>query len=178
MSSPLISKKYPDGPRHLIQTAVAQGRTSPAHNHASRPSGEYISRPLTWRVIVASPVLYGMLIPLAFLDLCLTLYHWTAFPLLRIPRIRRSAYIRLDRHRLPYLPWIVKLTCTYCGYANGLLQYAARLAGDTEAFFCPIKHQQRSQTFHPPSHHSGFAEFGDVQGAQTRYQQSPNKLKS
>jgi hypothetical protein len=173
MSSPLISKKHSDTPPKLIHTS--QEKLSSPHNPTSHPAIGSIARPLTWRVIVASPVLYGMLIPLAFLDLCLTLYHWTVFPLLHIPRIRRSAYIRLDRHRLAYLPWIVKLTCTYCGYANGLLQYAARLAGDTEAFFCPIKHQQRSQKFHDPPHHAGFAEYGDAQGAHTRYQQSPIK---
>ncbi len=173
MSSPLISKKHSDTPPKLIQTS--QEKLSSPHNPTSHPAIGSIARPLTWRVIVASPVLYGMLIPLAFLDLCLTLYHWTVFPLLHIPRVRRSTYIRLDRHRLAYLPWIVKLTCTYCGYANGLLQYAARLAGDTEAFFCPIKHQQRAQKFHAPPHHAGFAEYGDAQGAQARYQQFPIK---
>ncbi len=130
-------------------------------------------RPLTLRVILLSPILYGMVIPLVFLDLCLTLYHWTAFPFLKIPLVKRASYIQLDRHRLAFLPPILKLTCAYCGYANGLLQYAVRLAGETEAYFCPMKHQGK-RDFYPPLHHRYFAEYGDPQGFQQRYFQNPD----
>ena len=146
-------------------------------SQVSSPSKHLITRPLTWRVILASPVLYGILLPLLFLDLCLTIYHWTVFPLLRIPRVQRKGYIRLDRHQLNYLPWIVKLTCSYCGYANGLLQYAVRLAGDTERYFCPLKHQERSSQFHPAPHHIDFAKYGDPFGFQARYKPKPTAKK-
>ena len=142
---------------------------------SSQQFAPIVVRPLTWKVLLATPVLYGMFIPLVLLDLSLTFYHWTIFPLLHISTVQRRAYIRLDRHRLTYLPWIVKLTCSYCGYANGLLQYAVRLAGDTEGYFCPLKHQERSSEFHPAPHHHWFAEYGDAHEFEARYQRDPTK---
>lgn len=121
-----------------------------------------------WTTIVASPLLYGMGVPLLFLDLCLELFHRLVFPLLGIPLVHRWEYIRIDRHRLTFLPWILKLACAYCGYANGLLQYAVRIAGDTERYFCPSKHQESSD-FHAPLHHQNFAEYGDEKGFQQRF---------
>ena len=156
---------------HPIERPAPHSSSSPASAPVSPTSqATKIRRPNTWNVLLASPILYGMFIPLLFLDLSLTIYHWTVFPILRIPRIQRAAFIRLDRHRLAYLPWIVKLTCTYCGYANGLLHYGVRLAGDTEAYFCPIKHQQRQQAFFFPPHHRHFADFGDAGTFQALYQ--------
>ena len=112
------------------------------------------------RTILASPILYAMIIPLVIVDFCLELYHRTVFPILRIPKVTRREYIKIDRHRLPYLPLVLKLACLYCGYANGLLHYALRIAGDTEAYFCPIKHGM-DPTFHIPPHHRPFAEYGN-----------------
>jgi len=124
-----------------------------------------------WTTIAISPLLYAMIVPLAFLDLCLELYHRIAFPFLGIPTVARGVYIKIDRHKLPYLPPILKVACAYCGYANGLIQYAARIAGDTEAYFCPIKHQ-KSESFHQPAHHRDFAEYGDAGGFTRRYDRS------
>lgn len=121
-----------------------------------------------WRTLVASPLLYGMIVPLVILDFSLELYHRLVFPLLRIPTVRRGSYIRLDRRRLPYLPLVLKIACAYCGYANGLIHYALRIAGDTEAYFCPIKHQA-APDFHPPPHHAGFVKYGDAEGFRTRW---------
>ncbi|WP_447974635.1 hypothetical protein [Nitrospira sp. Kam-Ns4a] len=117
----------------------------------------------SWRTVLAAPLLYAMIVPLVMLDLSLELYHRAVFRLLGIPFVRRRDYIRIDRHRLPYLSAVQKLACAYCGYANGLLQYAARIAGETEAYFCPSKHQA-TEGFHPPPHHERFAEYGDAGG--------------
>jgi len=116
-----------------------------------------------WRTALASVLLIGMAVPMLFMDICLEIYHRIGFPLLRIRTVRRGDYIRIDRHRLPYLPAILKLGCVYCGYANGLAQYAARIAGNTEAYFCPSKHQEAAG-FHPPPHQRAFAEYGDAEG--------------
>ena len=72
------------------------------------------------------------------LDIALLLYQLTVFPVLGIKRVPRKQDIRIDRRR-PYLPWVLKLGCAYCGYAHGLLHYAVRIAGDTELYFCPSK---------------------------------------
>ena len=122
----------------------------------------------SWPTIVASPFLYGMIIPLGFLDLFLELYHRIAFPLLGIPPVRRRDYILIDRHRMSFLPLLLKVACAYCGYANGILHYAVRIAGDTEGHFCPSKHQATPE-FQAPPHHQDFAEFGDAQGFSQRF---------
>ena len=122
----------------------------------------------TWNTLVASPLLYGMIVPLVFLDFFLELYHRLAFPVLGIPRVHRGEYIRIDRHRMSFLPLMLKLACAYCGYANGLLQYAVRIAGETEAYYCPSKHQDTAG-FHAPPHHQDFAEYGDDTGFERRF---------
>ena len=53
--------------------------------------------------------------------------------------------------------------------ASELKKAYRRLAGDTEAYFCPIKHQLRQQEFHEPPHHRHFAPFGDAQAFQRLY---------
>jgi hypothetical protein len=122
-----------------------------------------------WTTILASPLLYAMIMPLVLVDIFLELYHRIAFPILGIPTVRRKQYIKIDRHLLPYLPAILKVACAYCGYANGLLQYAARIAGETERYFCPIKHQAGAD-FHPPPHHRDFTEYGDAAGFRRRWE--------
>lgn len=141
-------------------------------------SGSKVHPPVTpwpkWTTVAASPILYGMICPLLVLDLFLELYHCLVFPFLGIPGVIRGEYIRTDRIRLPYLSPVQKLACAYCGYANGFLQYAARIAGDTEAYFCPIKHHGGA-AFHPPPHHVGFLEFGDAEGWRRRVQAEGGK---
>jgi hypothetical protein len=48
----------------------------------------------------------------------------------------------------------------YCGYANGLLHYASAIAGETEKYFCGIKHQSDPNFIEPP-HHKNFVKYGD-----------------
>ena len=122
----------------------------------------------SWRTIVSSPVMYVMIVPLLAFDLCLEIFHRTVFPVLGIPLVARGDYIRLDRHRLSYLPWILKLACTYCGYANGLIHFASRITGDTEWYFCPSKHES-CPGFHPAPHQRYFAEFGDRESFQEHF---------
>jgi hypothetical protein len=127
-----------------------------------------------WRTVVVSPLLYGMIVPLIVLDLALELYHRVVFPVLGIPLVRRGEYIKIDRHLLPYLSPILKVACAYCGYANGLLHYAVRIAGDTEIYFCPIKHET-SPGFRPPLHHQSFLEYGDAEGFRRLWERRKRK---
>lgn len=50
----------------------------------------------------------------------------------------------------------------YCGYVNGLFAYAVRLAGDTEKYWCGIKHKE-DISFFTPEHQKEFMEYGDKQ---------------
>lgn len=106
------------------------------------------------------PFIFSMIIPLVILDIFIELYHRISFPLYKIPLIKREKYIKIDRHRLKYLNWVEKGFCAYCGYANGLLQYSTVIAGDTEKYWCGIKHQESSD-FIEPSHHKDFTKYGD-----------------
>lgn len=132
------------------------------------PNSEFVLSWPTWRTLLASPMLYVMIIPLIFLDLFLELYHRTVFPILGIPLVQRKEYILIDRHRMAFLPFVLKVACAYCGYANGLLHFALRIAGDTERHFCPSKHQSLPG-FHAPAHHTAFSEYGDAQGFGHRF---------
>ena len=139
-----------------------------ANERAAKPPNSQVKVWPRWTTVLVSPLLYGMIIPLVFLDLCLELYHRLVFPVIGIPMVPRRDYIKMDRHRLPYLPPILKLACAYCAYANGLIQYTARIAGDTERYFCPIKHQA-SAGFHVPPHHDTFVAYGDEAGWRERW---------
>lgn len=112
------------------------------------------------RHAIATPFILGMIIPIVFLDVCLEIYHTIAFPLYGLPRNVRRNYIKIDRQKLSYLSALDKVWCTYCGYGNGLFAYAVKIAGDTEGYWCGIKHKQY-ENFNPPIHHQDFLEYGD-----------------
>ncbi|NEV65039.1 hypothetical protein [Thiorhodococcus minor] len=123
------------------------------------PAWRYIQRaPIA--VILSAPLIYGMILPFAILDLSITLFQQVCFRIYGIPLVRRSDYLVVDRHRLPYLNLIEKLNCVYCGYGNQVLEYAREVAGRTEQFWCPIKHAQRTLDPHPRT--QGFFSYGDA----------------
>jgi len=116
-----------------------------------------------WRHLISMPVIYLMIIPLVLFDLCVEIYHQICFRLYKIPLVKRAQYIKIDRHKLKYLtPW-EKINCAYCGYANGLMHYASIIAGETEKYWCGIKHA-KDPNFIPPAHHEDFLEYGDESG--------------
>ena len=114
---------------------------------------------LVW---LTAPVIYAMIVPLVLTDIFATAYQWICFPVYGMPRVRRSDYVVLDRHRLSYLNAIEKLNCVYCGYANGVIAYARELASRTEQFFCPIKHAMPVPA--PHGRYSRFVDYGDAKG--------------
>lgn len=106
------------------------------------------------------PFIYIIIIPIIVLDLFLSIYHSVCFRLYKLPLIRRSDYIKIDRHKLKYLIWYEKIYCAYCGYANGLAHYFSVIAAETEKYWCGIKHE-KDLDFIPPEHHQDFMEYGD-----------------
>ncbi len=109
--------------------------------------------------LLVAPVIYSLYIPLALLDLWITLYQAVCFRAYGIPRVRRSDFIVLDRGGLPYLNFIEQFNCNYCGYANGLVAYAREVASRTEQYFCPIKHARKILGTH--DRYRNFFDFGD-----------------
>jgi len=109
--------------------------------------------------LITGPIIYGMAIPLAILDLFVTLYQASCFPIYGIAKVRRGDYIVFDRHHLGYLNIIERFHCEYCGYASGLIAYAMEITARTEQYFCPIKHARKILGTH--GHYARFLEYGD-----------------
>ncbi len=116
----------------------------------------------------AMPFITLAVIPIVILDIWIELYHRIAFPLYKIPIVKRKEYIKIDRHKLPYLSWLQKYYCVFCGYANGIVKYWVEIFAETEAFWCGIKHEN-SDTFKDPKHHAEFVPFGDKEAYEEEY---------
>jgi hypothetical protein len=110
--------------------------------------------------LITGPIIYGMVLPMLLLDLLVTLYQWTCFPIYGITKVRRKDYIVFDRHHLGYLNFIEKFHCTYCEYGNGLMSYMAEILARTEEYFCPIKHAHKILGTH--KRYNRFLDYGDA----------------
>mgnify|MGYP001813771287 CR=1 FL=1 len=116
------------------------------------------------RIILTAPFSYGMILPIAFLDISITIYQHICFRAYNIPRVSHRDYIVIDRHQLSYLNSIEKFNCVYCGYANGFIAYAQEIIARTEQYWCPIKHAQRILAAH--DQYQDFSEYGDAENYQ------------
>ena len=130
--------------------------------------GRYLRRASVINIISA-PAIWLCIIPALLMDLSVSLYQAICFRLYRIPRVRRSCYIVIDRHSLAYLNLIEKINCLYRGYFNGLIAYVQEIAARTEQYWCPIKHARRVASMH--SRYHKFLEYGDCTDYQERLQQ-------
>jgi hypothetical protein len=110
--------------------------------------------------LITGPIIYSMIIPLVVLDLFVSFYQATCFPIYRVAKVRRADYIVLDRQHLEYLNFIEKFHCTYCAYGSGLSGYLAEIVARTEQYFCPIKHARKILGTH--SRYARFLDYGDA----------------
>ena len=131
------------------------------HRSQMKSLGRYVLDSTAMTVLTA-PVIYSLLIPIAMLDLFVTIYQFVCFPIYRIPGVYRREYVAVDRHHLAYLNWVEKFNCVYCGYANGVLTYTREVASRTEQYWCPIKHSRRVKGCH--ARQCLFCQFGDAEG--------------
>ena len=106
------------------------------------------------------PLIYGLIFPLAILDIFVTLYQALCFPVYGIAKVRRGDFIVIDRQHLGYLNAVERFHCTYCAYATGLLAYTCEIAARTEQYFCPIKHAHRMLGASP--RYQRFLAYGDA----------------
>ena len=107
-----------------------------------------------------APIIYGMVVPFAFLDLLITIYQWTCFPVYGVKRVKRGNYIVMDHRHLAYLNIVEKVHCMYCSYGVGLLAYASEITARTEQYFCPIKHAHKVIGAH--SRYANFLGYGEA----------------
>lgn len=126
------------------------------------------------RNIMTAPIVYSLILPLLLIDLWATIYQHICFRIYGIPRVRRSRYVVIDRHKLSYLNGIEKLNCIYCGYGNGVIAYVREIAGRTEQYWCPIKHALRIPA--PHDHYMEFLEYGDADGYRKQLRKFRDRL--
>ncbi len=119
--------------------------------------------------LITAPIIYGMIAPMALLDLFLWFYQTTCFPIYKIKKVKRSDYMIFDRHQLSFLNSIEKFHCTYCAYGNGLIAYATEILARTEQYFCPIKHARKMIGTH--ARYRKFIDYGDASDYQNRLEQ-------
>ncbi len=127
-------------------------------------------------VVVTSPVIYSLIVPLLLIDVWASLYQAVCFRAYRIPRVRRANYIVFDRQHLAYLNWIEALNCLYCGYANGVFAYIREIGSRTEQYWCPIKHALRIAD--PHQRYYEFLEYGDADGYRARLEEFRERLRA
>lgn len=113
------------------------------------------------RFLAVSPIIYSLVIPIALLDLALSVYQATCFRVYGIERVARSDYIIIDHHQLAYLNPLEKLNCVYCSYANGVIGLAREVAARTEEYWCPIKHSRPLAK--PHSRYVHFVDYGNAE---------------
>ncbi len=135
------------------------------HRDSQTPLWTYIrnARPL---VALTGPAIYGLIIPLVLLDVCVSIYQFVCFPIYGIEKSKRGDFFIFDRHHLAYLNLIEKINCAYCSYATGAISYANDIASRTERYWCPIKHARNLTVTH--HRYSQFADYGDAEGYQNR----------
>ena len=125
--------------------------------------------------LFTAPIIYGMLIPLVLLDVCVSLFQLICFPIYGIAGVKRSDYLAFDRRHLGYLNWFERFHCNYCAYANGLIAFTVEIVARTEQYFCPIKHARKILGTHARYIH--FLEFGDAQDYHSRLEAFRRALK-
>jgi len=110
--------------------------------------------------VLTAPVVYSMVVPLAMADLSFTLYQQICFRAYGVPRVLRSEYMIVDRHRLAYLNAIEKLNCVYCSYGTGVVADTREIVSRTEQYWCPIRHARRVPGAH--DRYPRFFDYGDA----------------
>ncbi|EKE26554.1 MAG: hypothetical protein ACD_4C00243G0003 [uncultured bacterium (gcode 4)] len=115
----------------------------------------------SFRNIVSAPFIYIMIIPAVILDIFLIIYQFTAFPLYKIERVKRSEHFIYDRRFLKYLNVLQKINCLYCSYVNWLFSYAAEVWWRTEKYWCPIKHALKNENEH--KYYKDYADYWDAE---------------
>lgn len=120
--------------------------------------------------LLVLPFIWFPFFAVVILDLCMEIYHRIGFRLTGLKLVKRSHYIRIDRHKLSYLNFLQKIYCLYCGYVNGVINYWVEIAGRTEKYWCGIMHESINSFVHPKHHTTkNFAKYGDEEDFKKKY---------
>lgn len=130
--------------------------------------GKSIQIPISWRYLVSSPFIYGMIIPSVVWNIGIEIYHQICFRLYGIPLVNFREYFVYDRKLLSMLNIWEKIHCMYCSYVNNLICYSAEIGGRTERYWCPIKYYRRIADAH--SQYPKFIETDDPEKLHKQWQ--------
>ncbi|AZP12577.1 hypothetical protein [Undibacterium parvum] len=119
--------------------------------------------------LITGPIIYSMIFPLLILDLFVSFYQLSCFPIYKVSKVKRADYIIYDRQQLEYLNFIEKFHCTYCAYANGLMAYVSEIVARTEEYFCPIKHARKAHASHRRYGH--FLDYGQAEDYEAKLEE-------
>ncbi len=160
----------------LLQAVQEQRSADLLQSQTERPRRHF----LRWLVIdrpqnlITGPIIYSMVLPMLLLDVCISLYQFSCFPIYGIRRVVRRDYMVFDRQQLEYLDFIEKFHCAYCAYGNGLMAYATEVVARTEEYFCPIKHARQVLGAH--ARYAHFLAYGDAADYETRLEKFRTEL--
>lgn len=124
--------------------------------------------------IITMPIIYAMIVPLLVIDLLVSFYQYSCFPIYRIKLVKRQDYIVFDRHHLSYLNSIERWHCLYCAYGNGVVAYIREILARTEQYFCPIKHARKVLGTH--ERYQYFLAYGDADNYHQHLQEFRQQL--
>lgn len=124
--------------------------------------------------IITMPIIYAMIVPLLLIDLLVSVYQYSCFPIYRIKLVKRRDYIVFDRYHLRYLNVIERWHCVYCAYGNGVVAYIREVLARTEQYFCPIKHARKVLGTH--ERYQYFIDYGDADNYHQRLAEYRQKL--
>lgn len=122
---------------------------------------QYIAE-ISLRNLATAPAIGLCMVTAVIMDLIISVYQFSCFPVYGIPRVRRGEYIVVDRQYLSYLNPLEKISCVLCGYFNGVVAYVQEVAARTEQHWCPIKHARKLMALH--SRYEKFVDYGDAVG--------------
>ena len=90
--------------------------------------------------ILATITITSMLPFFLAADFLIWFYQTIYFGINKIPKMKRSTYVVLERYKLGRLTVIQKWSCGYCEYANGIILWLKAVANQTEIYSCAIKY--------------------------------------
>jgi hypothetical protein len=106
----------------------------PQQNLPTRKKKFFLLKPIT-RITIT------LMLPFFIMaDIVAWFYQEIYFGLEDIPKIKRSNYIKVTRHRLKGLTPMQKWSCGYCEYANGVIAWIKAIVNQTEIYSCAIKY--------------------------------------
>lgn len=123
---------------------------------------------------ITAPVIYSLIIPAVIMDIFVQIYQEVCFPVYGIQKVKRSDYIKNDRHRLKYLKSLRKVNCAYCAYFNGIIAFVREVAGRTEQYWCPIKHAVAPKDRHP--RYENFIPYGDEHALDQKWEEKRREI--